>query len=118
MKNDGWKETWCPTEGARAFLHPARGLAAIRGRERGRWHLSISHRDRVPTWGEIGFARDALLPAGTWMMIPHPPRQHWMNVHPHVLHLWEFHDEVLIEQFKLDGEMAAKMGKNIPDDGE
>jgi hypothetical protein len=103
---------------AETFINATRGLAAIRSRELGRWHLSVSHRDRIPTWGELGYARDTLLPADVWLMIAHPPRAYWLNYDSRVLHLWEFDDHVLIEQFKFEGEHAQAEGFGTPDDGQ
>lgn len=100
------------------FRHHGKRLTAIRGREMGRWLLSVSHAERVPTWGELGFARDSLLPEDAWMMIAHPPRRYWLNVDRRVLHLWEFRDDTLIDQFKWEGEQAQAIGAGIPDDGE
>lgn len=103
---------------AEVFLHHAKQLSAIRGREMGRWHLSVAHKDRIPTWGELGFARDHLLPPDVWLMIAHPPREYWLNVNSRVLHFWEFRDAELIEQFKMEGEIAQGLGLGTPDDGE
>lgn len=102
---------------AEMFIHRGRQLSAIRNIEIGRWHLSVAHRDRIPTWGELGYARDHLLPADVWLMIAHPPREYWLNFNSRVLHLWEFRDAELIEQFKFEGEYAQKLGFGTPDDG-
>ena len=118
VRADGWVEIAVPTPGAKGFRHAGKGLVAIRAQEMGRWHMSVSHADRVPTWGEIGFARDSLLPPDVWLMIAHPPRKYWLNYDRRVLHLWEFRDPELIEQFRLEGEQAARDGKNVPDSGE
>ena len=92
-------------------------LRAIRGHEGGRWHLSVSHRERIPSWREIGEVRDALLPKDVWLCVPHPPREYWMNIHPNVLHLWEIRDVRLIEQWREEGEMARAAGVGTPSGG-
>lgn len=80
-------------------------LAAIvtRDRLRGdplpRWHISVSHRDRVPSWEELAAAAHALRP-GVPLAVGVPPRSWWINVHPHVLHLWELRDEALIAAWR------------------
>lgn len=114
-----WTEILNPNgpPGTASFVNRTRGLVAILGREMGRWHLSVSHRDRVPTWGELGLARDALLPPDAWMMIAHPPRRYWLNFDPRVLHLWEFRDPELIRQFMDEGIEAQASGYGIPTDG-
>ena len=64
-----------------------------------RWHVSVSHRDRVPSWEEMAEAAHELRP-GVPMAIGVPPRSWWINVHPHVLHLWELRDTALVEQWR------------------
>lgn len=115
----GWLEIANPgaPENAHSFVAPSHGLVALRSRDMGRWHLSVSHRNRVPTWGELGFARDSLIPADVWMMVPHPPREFWLNLDRRVLHLWEFRDGELIEQFRWEGQHAQAAGFGVPDDG-
>jgi hypothetical protein len=114
--SSGWTRVGDDLAGER-FIHRGKMLTAIRSQDMGRWHLSVSHVDRVPTWGELGFARDHLLPADAWMMIAHPPRKYWLNYDRRVLHLWEFRDQELIEQFRWEGEQAQAMGCGTPDDG-
>jgi len=80
-----------------------------------RWHLSISHESRYPTWEEIGQARDRLLPDDTFMCIPFPPREHWLSIHPNCFHLWEFRDDSLQAQMVMEGETAREMGKGEPE---
>ena len=75
-----------------------------------RWHLSISHPWRHPTWGEIGSARDHCIPSDVWLCMPHPPREFWLNIHEHCFHLWEIKDIQLIAQWRHDGQAAASMG--------
>lgn len=93
-------------------------LVAIRSVDHGRWHLSVSHRDRIPTWGELGDARDALLPAHIHFMVPHPPRRFWVNYNRRVLHLWECRDHHLLEVFEHEGRIAQSLGAGTPDGGE
>ena len=68
-----------------------------------RWHLSISHLWRLPTWEEMGEAKDHLIPPDVFMCLPHPPREYWINLHNFCLHLWEFRDDNLRAQFKFEG---------------
>lgn len=102
----------------RAFEHLTRPLRALVAIENGRVHMSVSHRERIPTWEELGIARDALLPADMHFCIPHPPRRFWINYNRRVLHLHELRDAELIEQFEWEGEEARRHGANIPDSGE
>jgi hypothetical protein len=116
---NGWERISSPhaPPNAHVFIHRGKSLSAIRSNDAGRWHLSVAHRDRVPTWGELGFARDTLLPADVWMMVPHPPRKYLLNINDRVLHLWEFQDAVLKEQFMFEGELAQRTGFGVPNDG-
>jgi hypothetical protein len=69
----------------------------------GRWHLSISHASRYPTWDEIVEARDRLLPDDLYFCMGLPPRERWLSVHAHCFHLWEMRDTVLVEQWDHEG---------------
>lgn len=54
-----------------------------------RWHLSISHSARNPTWEEIAEARYDLLADDLTMAMYLPPRAEYVNVHRHCFHLFE-----------------------------
>lgn len=99
--------------GARMFLSD-RKISVILNREEGRWHISIAHPTRYPKWGEIREIRDQLLHEDVWLCIPYPPKTHWVNIHRFCFHLWEIQDELLIEIWRRDGEMARILGDNIP----
>jgi hypothetical protein len=118
-RSDGWHHIHNPRGPANCttFRHYDRLLTAIHSIDNGRHHLSVSHRDRIPTWEELGFARDSLLPADLWLMIAHPPRKYWLNYNSRVLHLWEFNDPLLIGEFKAEGELAQRLGYGVPDSG-
>ena len=66
-----------------------------------RYHISIQHRDRVPSWNEFAAACHELRP-GVVFVIGVPPRSWWLNVHEHVLHAWELKDDALIAQWKFE----------------
>lgn len=54
----------------------------------GHWlHLSVSRERRLPTWGDLVRARDALGYQDRCFVQLVPPRSHWLNVHSHTLHL-------------------------------
>ena len=55
-----------------------------------RWHMSISHNSRYPTWDEIKQARYALLPRDRGFAMLLPPQDEYVNVHPNCFHLWEY----------------------------
>lgn len=57
-----------------------------------RWHLSISHPDRYPTWDQIKHARYALLEDVEYMVMILPPKSEYVNIHENCFHLNEFLD--------------------------
>lgn len=54
-----------------------------------RWHLSISHESRYPTWDEISGARYALLDDDLYMVMILPPSASYVNAHDFCFHLHE-----------------------------
>lgn len=57
-----------------------------------KWHLSISHPRRYPTWDEIHDARYELLPDEITVAMFLPPKEQYVNVHPNCFHLHETDD--------------------------
>jgi len=55
----------------------------------GRWHMSISHHNRLPTYEELKGARYKLLDDNLNMAMIFPPKAEFVNVHPYCLHLWQ-----------------------------
>jgi hypothetical protein len=52
-------------------------------------HVSVSFKDRCPTWEEMSFVKDLFwLPTETVIQI-HPPRSKHINFHEFCLHLWK-----------------------------
>lgn len=58
-----------------------------------RYHLSISHPTRYPTWAEIKFARYQILPDNITMAMLLPPQDQFVNIHPNCFHLHEIENE-------------------------
>jgi hypothetical protein len=58
-------------------------------REFGRWHLSIAHPRRDPTWLEISQARYRLLPGDLWVGMYLPPKEEYVNLHRFCFQLYE-----------------------------
>lgn len=65
-----------------------RVLVSIDGPDK-RWHLSISHPNRYPTWDEIKQARYDLTPNHVTMAQLLPPKEEYVNLHPNTFHLHE-----------------------------
>jgi hypothetical protein len=51
-------------------------------------HVSISHRSRCPTWGEMVFVKRAFFKRGEWAVEYHPPEKENISLHDYCLHLW------------------------------
>lgn len=68
---------------------PGGDLRCIVSKDEGRWHLSMSHRSRYPTWDEMADARYRFIPNRAQMAMLAPPREEFVNVHDTTLHLWE-----------------------------
>ena len=64
-------------------------LTALRSKDDGLWHLSVSHSSRLPSWDEIADARYRFIADRARMAMLLPPRAEWVNVHERTLHLWE-----------------------------
>lgn len=75
----------------------------------GRFHLSIAHPSRLPTWAEVKDARVRFLPAELHFCVPFPPRRYWLNAHEFCLHLWETRDAWLTEQWEFEGNAYRRL---------
>jgi hypothetical protein len=88
------KEIDSPVPGCAAY-RSNNNLAIICGREpcgpagAMRWHLSISHHHRNPTWEEIRDARYVLIPEDVMVAMFLPPRTEYVNAHRYCFHLYE-----------------------------
>lgn len=70
--------------------HPLRVLVSIDDRgEAGRWlHSSLSYASRLPGWADVRRVHEVI--HGDRIVIQVlPPREHWLNVMPFCLHLFE-----------------------------
>ena len=106
--NDRWREA-NGEESPPPRMHERAGIRALVGREHWkadgtlRWHISVSGPGRVPTWEELVRAAHELRP-GVPFCMGVPPQTWWMNVHPHVLHMWETTDAGLIEEWRMNAQ--------------
>lgn len=55
----------------------------------GRYHLSISHQTRQPTYDEVKEARYKFLPDNVHMAMIFPPKSEFVNIHNFCFHLWQ-----------------------------
>ena len=51
-------------------------------------HVSVSLRDRTPTWAEMCFIKDLFWRPDETVVQFHVPKSDHRNFHPHCLHLW------------------------------
>lgn len=51
-------------------------------------HVSVSLKNRTPTWAELDFVKRTFFKDDEWAMQLHAPVEQHINIHPHVLHLW------------------------------
>jgi hypothetical protein len=51
-------------------------------------HVSVSRRDRCPTWEEMCQIKDLFWDAEDCVVQFHPPASEYVNNHPRCLHLW------------------------------
>ena len=62
----------------------------------GGWdHVSVSTRNRCPTWDEMCWVKDLFFDVTEYAIQIHPRAEDYVNDHPHCLHLWKPQDEHL-----------------------
>jgi len=79
-------------EGAFQFKGPLGRLLVISSGVDARhgWeHVSVSARDRCPTWDEMCWVKDIFWHENETVIQYHPPKAEYVNCHPHCLHLWK-----------------------------
>ena len=52
-------------------------------------HVSVSRRDRCPTWDEMCLIKDIFWDEEECVVQFHPPRSQYVDTHPYCLHLWK-----------------------------
>lgn len=87
-----WQEVEVRLDG-RAYRNDRQGLRVIwsvaREQDGRLWqHVSVSHRARLPTWDELVRVKEWLIGRDVDAYQVLPARERWVNLHPHVLHLW------------------------------
>lgn len=56
----------------------------------GGWdHVSMSFRNRVPSWDEMCWLKDAFFDEDEVVIQFHPAKKDYINTHPYCLHLWK-----------------------------
>jgi len=69
-----------------------------------RWvHVSVSHRDRIPTWDEMRAVKDWAIGRDKLALQVMPPDAEYVNHHPRTLHLWHCLDGNVTPDFRHNG---------------
>lgn len=64
-------------------------------------HVSVSRKDRCPTWEEMCQVKDLFWGEDDCVIQYHPPKSEYINNHPYCLHLWRPIDVELPRPHKL-----------------
>lgn len=81
----------CPETGG--LLYVISSGRAESTEDAGGWeHVSIHLKKRVPNWAEMCFIKDLFWGDDEHVVQYHPPKSHYVNIHPNTLHLWSLCD--------------------------
>ena len=81
-------------------------VTGSRERDGRRWmHVSVIHRDRLPTWDELREVKDWLVGRDRLAVQVLPPAGEYVNVHPNCLHLWHCLDGDPVPDFRRNGQV-------------
>ena len=67
---------------------PTRGLTIVFSNGEGWEHVSVSRRDRCPTWDEMCVVKSLFWSDDECVMQLHPAKADYINQHSYCLHLW------------------------------
>lgn len=70
-------------------VHRIGQCVVVLSRDAGLWHISISRKDRLPSYDELKTIRYQFLPEVEYMVQVFPPKENFVNMHQFCLHLWE-----------------------------
>lgn len=98
-----WRLRQAGEGGGGAYWHtliPLMVICSACREEDGRdWaHFSMSHKDRLPTWEEFKAGKDIFL-GNVYAYQVFPPKEKYVNDHPHVLHLFHCLEGVPLPDF-------------------
>ena len=69
-----------------------------------RWmHVSCSTPTRLPTWDELRLVKDTFIGRDRPALQLLPRQSEYVNIHPHVLHLWSCLDGDPTPDFRIQG---------------
>lgn len=92
-----WREVSRDPSGGAKYVNVARSLVAIfscaiEADGRAWLHLSVSHRTRIPTHGEMRTVKELFL-GDRYAYAVWPPARYYVNLHQNVLHVFALLDE-------------------------
>lgn len=98
-----WRMVEAREDGA-AFVHRAKTLFVIcsvgveaDGR---RWrHVSMSYRNRLPSYEDLKLVKDAFIGADRWAVQVFPKASEHVNIMPFCLHLWSCEEQGILPDF-------------------
>lgn len=76
------------TNGVFAIPTGSENLIVIASDGMGWEHVSVSLRDRTPTWDEMCYVKLLFWGDEDCVIQYHPPKSEYINNHPYCLHLW------------------------------
>jgi hypothetical protein len=93
-----------------AYQHIAMPLRVICSaqleRDNRRWmHVSCSRPNRLPSWEELRLVKDTFIGRDRKALQVLPPQAEYVNIHPHVLHLWSCLDGDGLPDFRWFGQI-------------
>lgn len=72
---------------------PSRAACVVWSRGCGWDHVSVSFKDRCPTWEEMCVVKDIFFEPEECCVEYHPPQSEYVNNHPFCLHIWKPQDQ-------------------------
>lgn len=93
MARPNYREITSPVPNCRAYIALRSQCTVFVAVEAGKWHLSIAHRHRYPSWEEIKQARYEFVPDDVTMAMLLPPMRQFVSVHPNCFHLHQIANE-------------------------
>lgn len=59
-------------------------------------HVSVSARNRVPSWNEMTYIKSLFWDDEETVVQFHPKKSEYVNNHPYCLHLWKPHNQEIV----------------------
>ncbi len=108
----GWHRITCPIPYNVAYVNEGKGLKVMMGilpLDGCDWvHFSVSGMTltdmpypRLPTYDELVETKEIFLGTDTKAVMVFPPRKEWVNINPHVLHLFRNIDKDPLPDFTM-----------------